>query len=221
MRFWLLLHVIVLLSRLLDPPWQVSCLWLCMVYIKARRGHMCHIFIIQRPYFLSLQSYRFFSFLLRSPVQYTGPVRGITPRIDGTEWIGVLQYRAWTADMFFLFTSCFTNSSPCRLPSWRMIPVDDMWSSITWLTDWATCLRRVSTRGLVRAYYLLRPGLEVRTLSGILVHRYPRDGVEGCSTSVPSSDNRFWWRGDAQTSRQGPKWWGEGKRGSIPKVWLG
>ena len=35
---------------------------------------------------------------------------------------------------------------------------------------------------------LLRPGLEVRTLSGILGHRYPKDGVEGCSTSVPNSD---------------------------------
>ena len=39
--------------------------------------------------------------------------------------------------------------------------------------------------------FMLRPGLEVRTLSGILGHRYPKDRVEGCSTSVPSSDNRF------------------------------
>ena len=38
---------------------------------------------------------------------------------------------------------------------------------------------------------LLRPDLEVKTLSGILGHRYPKGGVEGCSTSVPSSDNRF------------------------------
>ena len=37
---------------------------------------------------------------------------------------------------------------------------------------------------------MLRPGLEVRTLSGILGHRYPKGGVEGCSTSVPNSDNR-------------------------------
>ena len=38
---------------------------------------------------------------------------------------------------------------------------------------------------------MLRPGLEVRTLSGILGHRYPKGRVEGCSTSVPSNDNRF------------------------------
>ena len=35
---------------------------------------------------------------------------------------------------------------------------------------------------------LFRPGLKVRTLSGILGYRYPKGGVEGCSTSVPNSD---------------------------------
>ena len=38
----------------------------------------------------------------------------------------VLRYRAWTAAMFFSFFSCFTISSPRRLPSPRMTPVDDM-----------------------------------------------------------------------------------------------
>ena len=46
-------------------------------------------------------------------------------------------------------------------------------------------------RRLTTTMPLLRPGLEVRMLSRILGHRYPKGGVEGCSTSVPSSDNRF------------------------------
>ena len=58
-------------------------------------------------------------------------------------WGQVLQYHAWTAAMFFLF-SCFTTSSPRRLPSPCMTPEDDMWYSITWLTVWATCLWCVS-----------------------------------------------------------------------------
>ena len=42
-----------------------------------------------------------------------------------------------------------------------------------------------------RQEQMLQPGLKVRMLSRILGHRYPKDGVEGCSTSVPNSDNRF------------------------------
>ena len=52
-------------------------------------------------------------------------------------------------------------------------------------------ISQVAVRYLGQRGKLLRPGLEVRTLSGILGHRYPKGGVEGCSTSVPSSDNRF------------------------------
>ena len=43
----------------------------------------------------------------------------------------LLQYCVWTAAMFFFFTSCFTITSPCRLPSLCMTPEDDIWSSIT------------------------------------------------------------------------------------------
>ena len=57
----------------------------------------------------------------------------------------MLRYCAWTADMFSFFTSCSPFPSPRRLPSPCMTPEDDMWSSITWLTVWATCLRRMST----------------------------------------------------------------------------
>ena len=45
----------------------------------------------------------------------------------------------------FLFTSCFTISSLHCLSSLCMTPEDDMWSSITWLTVWATCQQHVST----------------------------------------------------------------------------
>ena len=56
----------------------------------------------------------------------------------------LLQYCVWTAAMFFFFTSCFTISSLHCLSSLCMTPEDDMWSSITWLTVWATCQQHVS-----------------------------------------------------------------------------
>ena len=58
----------------------------------------------------------------------------------------LLRYHAWTAAMFLSLLSCFTLFSPRRLPSPCMTPEDDMWSSMTWPTVWATCLRRMSTR---------------------------------------------------------------------------
>ena len=54
-------------------------------------------------------------------------------------WEAQLWYHVWTADMFFFFTLCFIISSPHHLPSLHMTPEDNMWSSITWLTVWATC----------------------------------------------------------------------------------
>ena len=65
----------------------------------------------------------------------------------------MLRYRAWTAVMSFCFTSCLTISSPRRLPSLCMTPEDDMWSSITWLTVWATCQWHMSTHVAQLAKY--------------------------------------------------------------------
>ena len=55
----------------------------------------------------------------------------------------VLRHRA--ATFFFSFFLCSTFSSPRHLPSPCMTPEDDMWSSITWLTVWATCQWHMST----------------------------------------------------------------------------
>ena len=50
---------------------------------------------------------------------------GIHSLLQGTT-TNLLRYRAWTAAMFSFFPSCITPSSPRRLPSPCMTPVDDL-----------------------------------------------------------------------------------------------
>ena len=81
--------------------------------------------------------------------------------------VSVLRYHTWTAAMFVFFFSCFTISAPCRLPSLCMTPEDDMWSSITWPTVWATCLQRVSTCVSQRPNYCTIPYAYIWTITAM------------------------------------------------------
>ena len=71
---------------------------------------------------------------------------------------------------YVLFFSMLTNPFPRRLPSPCMTPEDDMWSRITWLTVWATCLRRVLTRGCLRYDYCTITYAYIWTFTAMSAH---------------------------------------------------
>ena len=107
----------------------LAMLFLMTLFATAFLGyHFLHV---------KLMSSKNFSHLMLRRFSLTELFFSQTPSI-------LLQYHTWTAAMFSFFTSCFTIFSPHCLPTLCMTPEDNMWSSITWLTVWATCQRRVS-----------------------------------------------------------------------------
>ena len=102
----------------------LAMLFLMILFAAAFLGyHFLHV---------KLMSSKNFSHLMLRRFSLTGLFFSQTPSI-------LLQYHTWTAAMFSFFTSCFTIFFPHCLPTLCMTPEDNMWSSITWLTVWATC----------------------------------------------------------------------------------